>query len=162
MWHSTHNDDWSSVGSSASGATGHQPHTKRFQKPNIDPMVQTRFNWSIGSTEDHSPDHVRFDLASDWADWTGLARCTRSFIWTSLFSLTAAAASGSDDVHIAHPGKLTGPFGRANCSDKFDSLLRWGQLGVGSTTARVVGVGAASSTPVAPARYPPRSWLGFP
>ena len=120
---------------------------QRLKKSSIDPMVQTRFNWSIGSTEDHNPDHVRFDTATDWADWTGLARCSRSFVWTSLFSLTAAAASGSDDVHIAHPGKLTGPFGRSTCSEKFEDLARWGQLSV-----------AGESSPAI--RH--RTWLGFP
>eukprot|EP00966_Prymnesium_polylepis_P072338 1680049-Prymnesium_polylepis.2 len=104
-----------------------------------------RFNWSIGSTEDHHPGHVLHDAAADFSDWAGLARCRRIFLWTSLFSLTAAAASGSDDVHIAAIGRLTGPFEPAMCESKFETLKAWGQHAHRSERS---------------GHY--RQWLGFP
>ena len=80
--------------------------------------------YSFGLTEDKNTGLVAVDSRADFEAWRGLASCSALFIPRSLFSLTAAAASGAPSVFIAK--KLTLEYFHVDdCDTEFEGLRLW-------------------------------------
>ena len=70
--------------------------------------------------EAHAPNGNKLD-ARDWQSWLQLAQCSRIYLPLSLFSLTAAAASGSTQVYLLkHSCNRTADVTQARCEDAYE------------------------------------------